>query len=365
MNKKMTVAVLSAVIFMISSVAVFAQSYQDEDTVGAVYTMTNAVSNNEVVIFNRDENGILSKAGTIPTGGSGSGGGLDALGSQGSIVLSLDARWLLAVNAGSNEISVFRVIPGGLRLVDKVSSGGVFPVSLTILHDMVYVLNSGGSPNITGFYLGHKGKLTPLTRSTRSLGTGGFAQVGFDPKGEMLVVTDKAANKIFVYSVDSEGLPALDPVISPSDGITPFGFIFDQWGHLLVVEAATDAVTSYNILDNDTLQVISPSVANGQKAACWIVGNQRGYIFTANPGSGTISAYKLMAYQGRLVLLNGVAGTGKTPLDLSIAEGQFLYALDPSNGGIDIFKAERDGSLTNLGMASGELSIFAQGIAAR
>jgi 6-phosphogluconolactonase len=365
MKKKISVAVLTAAMLMIS-IAVAWAFHNDRDVVGTVYTMTNDAAGNEVVIFDRDEDGLLTKAGSISTQGAGSGGGLDPLASQGSLVLSEDHRWLLAVNAGSNEISVFRVLPKGLKLVDKVDSGGPFPVSLTIFHDLVYVLNAGTSPNINGFYLTHRGELIPLTNSTRSLVAGGFAQVGFGPEGESLVVTDKANNEILVYPVRRNGLPGMDPAVSTSNGPVPFGFIFDRRGHLLVVEVGSNAVSSYNILHNGTLQVISPSVANGQKAACWIAGNERGNIFTANPGTSSISAYKLRAGNGKVALLNGTAGGGNAPLDLAISvNGRFLYALDPGNGAIDMFQIERDGGLTDLGTVPGGLSIFAQGIAAR
>lgn len=368
MNSKILGTVLSVGMLMISTCTVFAQSLQDRDEVGAgaVYTMTNAPDGNKVVIFNRDDDGILTKVGSISTGGTGSGGALDPLGSQNSLVLSSDNRWLLAVNGGSNEISVFRVLPDGLKLVDKVDSGGVFPVSLTVYHNLVYVLNAGTSPNITGFNLNHRGQLVPLADSTRSLGSGAFSQVGFDPQGQTLVVTDKGDSKILVYSVSDNGLPAVSSVTSISNGNTPFGFIFDILGHLLVVEAGPSAVSSYKIRPDDTLQVISGSVANGQKTACWIAGNERGDIFTANPGSGTISAYLLMPRNGQVALLNGAAGSGNKPLDLAVtANGRFLYVLDPGIGSIDMFQVEHDGSLINLGAIDGELSLFAQGIAAR
>jgi 6-phosphogluconolactonase len=307
---------------------------------------------------------LIAKTDSISTGGTGSGGGLDPLASQGSLVLSEDHRWLLAVNAGSNEVSVLRVLPEGLKLVDKVDSGGGFPVSVTIFHDLVYVLNAGMSSNISGFYLTHRGNLIPLAGSTRLLGTGGFAQVGFDPQGETLVVIDRA-DRILVYPVDQDGLPAMTPVVSASNGPVPFAFIFDRQGHLLVVEVGSNAVTSYNILHDGTLEVISPSVANGQTAACWIAGNKRGNIFTANPGTSSISSYKLRHGNGEISLLDGVAGVGDKPLDLSISvDGRFLYALDPGNGGIDMYRIERDGSLTDLGTIDGGLSVFAQGIAA-
>jgi 6-phosphogluconolactonase (cycloisomerase 2 family) len=364
MSKKTLVAVLTAAILIISAVSVFAKSwdYQDYDRddrgfVGAVYSMTNSSTDNE---------GLLTKAGSISTGGTGSGGGLDPLGSQGSLVLSIDNRWLLAVNAGSNEISVFRVLPKGLKFIDKVSSGGAFPVSLTVFHNLVYVLNAGMSPNITGFYLSHRGQLIPLDNSTRFLGSGGFAQVGFDPQGEMLVVTDRANNEILVYAVGRNGLPAMNPAISMSNGPVPFGFIFDERGHLLVAEAGSGSVSSYTILHDGTLKVISPSVTNGQSATCWIAGNKRGDVFTANTGSQTISFYNLMARNGKLALNNATAGVADKPIDLGITEnGRLLYALDPGNGTVHMFQIKRDGGLTDLGAVAGGLSIFAQGIVAR
>ena len=137
----------------------------------------------------------------------------------------------------------------------------------------------------------------------------------------------------------------------------------------------TDYQESYDIEADGSLRLISPSVANGQVATCWIAGNNRGYVFTANTGSQTISAYSLVKEKyrrwdkkfgkGKLELLDETAGSGDRPIDMDISvDGRFLYALDPAAGTIDMFKIEPDGSLTTLGMVSGGLSIFAQGIAA-
>jgi 6-phosphogluconolactonase (cycloisomerase 2 family) len=361
---------------MISSPGVFADGPRDkvrdrghdrdEIAAGAVYTMTNAPDGNRVVIFDRDEDGTLTNAGSVATGGTGSGGGLDPLASQNSLVLSTDNRWLLAVNAGSHDISVFRVRPNGLTLVDTIGSGGFFPVSVTVYHNLVYVLNAGTSPNITGFNLSHRGRLTPLAGSSRSLGGGAFSQVGFDPQGRTLVVTDRADSEILVYSVGDDGLPVASPVTSTSNGQTPFAFIFDRRGHLLVVEVGANAVSSYQISADATLQVISGSVPNGQRASCWIIGNERGQVFTANTGSGTLSAYRVTKQNGHVTLLEEAAGSGDKPIDLALTtNGRFLYALDPARGGLDAFQIAKDGRLTDLGAVAGDLSVFAQGIAAR
>jgi 6-phosphogluconolactonase (cycloisomerase 2 family) len=335
------------------------------DAPGAVYTMTNAADGNEIVVFDRNAKGMLTRVESISTEGLGSGGGLDPLGSQGSLILS--QKWLLAVNAESDDISVFRVLPDGLLLADIVGSGGDFPVSLTIFHNLVYVLNGGVSPNITGFSLDHQGILTSIPGSTRSLGSGAFAQVGFDPQGEMLVVTDRGDNEILVFSVDEDGLPSQTPVTSPSNGSVPFGFTFTQQGHLLVSEAGSGAVSSYAILPDDTLQVITPSEENDQLATCWIAGNRR-HVFTTNTASSTISSYRVKAGKGDVVLREAIAANDNLDLDIDLAvtiNGLFLYVLNAGNGTIGMFRITSKGTLIDLGTIDGGLSIFAQGIAAR
>jgi len=73
-----------------------------------VYVTTNSSAGNAVTIFSREADGSLTPSGSLATGGLGSG---SALGSQGALVLSEDGRFLFTVNAGSNQVSVFAVIP--------------------------------------------------------------------------------------------------------------------------------------------------------------------------------------------------------------------------------------------------------------
>jgi 6-phosphogluconolactonase len=56
------------------------------------------------------------------------------------------------VNAGSDELSLFAVQPDGLRLADRVGSGGSKPTSVAVRGTLVCVLNNGTS-NISGFDL--------------------------------------------------------------------------------------------------------------------------------------------------------------------------------------------------------------------
>lgn len=347
---------------------------------GAAYTMTNAADDNQIVVFTRSDDGLLTQVNTISTEGKGSGGDIDPLGSQGALILVGENKrqhgWrrhgdkhkkalLLAVNAGSNDISVFRVAGANIQLRDRMGSGGSFPVSVTAFDHIVYVLNNGAPANITGFRLDGKGRLHAIPHSTRLLGDGAYGQVAFGPQGKRLFITDKANSRLLVYRVAHNGKPSAAPAITASAGAVPFGVDFDRKGHLLVVEAGANAVSSYSVNADGSLQVISASVPNGQIATCWLVVNRRGDIVTTNPGTNSLSAFHVDNATGQVSLLNGTAGAGNAPLDVDMSNnGRFAYAVDPVAGGVDMFRVENDGSLTALGVVDAGLAIYAQGMAA-
>lgn len=347
---------------------------------GAVYVLTNQISN-AVAVFERAPDGTLTPAGTFSTGGAGNPVAqpgdppTDPLASQGALVLSDNNKLLFAVNAGSNEISVLAVGKDALKLVNKVASGGVRPISLTVHDNLLYVLNEGGIPNITGFTISDTGGLTPLAGSTRPLTAGSAAdpaEVSFSNDGALLVVTEKAANLIDVYVVGSDGV-AGPPISNPANGTTPFGFSFNHSNDLIVSEASggvpnAAAVSSYTADLGGTLSVVSGSVPDNQTAACWIVITNSGrYVYTTNTGSGTVSSYTL-AENGMLTLLNSVAanlGANGFPIDMALNNSsRYLYVLAAGLQTVAAFRVETDGSLTPIGNVGG-LPFGAQGIAAR
>jgi DNA-binding beta-propeller fold protein YncE len=347
---------------------------QPEVPVGAVYTMTNQATGNQVLMYSRDSNGTLTLMGRFPTGGRGTG---DGLGSQGSLVLGNHVPLLFAVNAGSNEISVLATMPTGLRLVHKVNSGGVRPISLTVHNRLLYVLNDGGGSSIAGFTVGQDGHLTPLPNSIRPLSGPGVnpAQIQFSPDGRMLVVTEKASNMIDVYRVGSDGLTT-GPLAQPSAGLEPFGFAFHPLtGNLVVSEAANDlpgqaSASSYTLTNNGQLQVVSGAVHNMQQASCWVsLADQLGIAFVSNTASGTISSYRL-GQDGSLSLVNPTAATtalGSAPQDLAMSQlNRYLYVLNAGTGNIGGYQVMSDGSLMHLGDFAGvPVDAGAQGLAAR
>ncbi|SRR5258708_20412999 len=77
----------------------------------------------------------------------GSGGVTDPLGS-GALALTQDHAFLLAVNVGTGDISVFRVRWTMLPHWDKVPCGGSEPVAIGQHRDLAYVVKAGGSSNL-------------------------------------------------------------------------------------------------------------------------------------------------------------------------------------------------------------------------
>jgi 6-phosphogluconolactonase len=338
---------------------------------GAVYTLTNGAAGNAVAVFERHGDGSLTGAGSVATGGLGTGAGL---GSQGALVRS--GTRLLAVNAGSDSISLLVIRHDGVRLLDTAPAGGVGPISVAVHRDVAYVVNQGGGPtpaNIAGFRVAG-GELTPLPGSSRPLSAAspGPAQIEFSHDGALLVVTEKATNRIVTYRVDAAGY-ASAPNAQPSAGQTPFGFAVDR-GRLIVSEAfggAPDAsvVSSYRLGADGTIAAISPNVATTETAACWVVVTQNGrYAYATNTGSGTISGYAV-ARDGALTLLDadgrtGITGPGSSPSDAALSSGsRFLYVLEAGTHELSGFRVRADGGLQPVG-AIGGLPTGAAGLVA-
>ena len=346
-------------LLVLTSLGLGASTAAASEAGGVVFTISNAAAGNEVVAFARASDGTLSPLANYATGGLGSGGGL---GSQAAVRLSDDGRWLLAVNAGSDDISVFRVNGTTLQLTDTAPSRGDSPISVDIDGDIVYVLN-GGSANVAGFRLSRGGDLTPIRESLRPLSTSDAdaAQVEFSPDGGSLVVTEKNNNRIVVFRVASSGVVSSGKV-SDSAGATPFGFEFDRAGRLIVSEAfggAPDAsaVSTYELGANRKATLIEGPVGTTETAACWLVVTHNGqYAYAANTGSDTITGFQVAA-DGSLTILDAdgvTAVTGDVALDLALSDdSRFLYSLGGGSDSISVFQVGVDGSLTLVQTVNG------------
>jgi len=318
---------------------------------GAVYTLTNAAGGNGVVAFHRAENGALTPLGTFATGGNGVGGTLDPLTSQFAVVLNESHDALFAVDAGSDDITSFRVgQDGALTLASRLSSGGTRPNSIAVHGNLLYALNSGDN-TVSGFRVGSGAQLAALPHSTRSLSQGadGAAAIRFTPDGRRLIVVERVSNRIDVFAVREDGRLS-DPVVTPGNGGASFGFDITSRNQPIVSETQ-GSLTSYALASNRTLSPITASISTGGNAPCWVIITSDGrFAYTTNSASATLAGYAVDA-AGHLTSLTpngptGDSGAGAVPLDLDHVGNRFIYTLEAGTGTIGTFAIAADGTLT-------------------
>ena len=286
---------------------------------GHVYVDDNTAPANTVAGFNRQPNGTLTPIPGSPFAIGGAGAGSPNA-SQGSLELSSNGKFLLAVDAGSNQISVLRIKPDGSLVSvhgSPFSSGGIDPVSIAVHGNLVYVANQGpgtkpGDTNYTGFRLDPPGRLTPIPGSTVALPSNSKpGDVLFNSDGTRLVGTRIATSEIDSFTVDptghltpAPGSPFAAQGFSPAQGYGQLGSEFSPINpnQLFVSDAHTAAgapapglLSSFTDAPNGTLTPIAPSpVANNGDASCWVEISQDGHwLFVVNTASATISTYAI------------------------------------------------------------------------
>ncbi len=356
---------LLTVVLAMSAMLPARSNAQNGSAAGAVFVMTNAAGGNEIVSYQRSVDGSLQEGQSFRTGGRGSGGVTDPLASQGSLTLSSDGSLLFAVNAGSGDISVFRVHGANLALIDRLPCGGSEPVAIAQHDSLVYVLNAGGASNVTGFRLHQDGTLSPIANSVAYLtaGNSGAASLSFSPDGQFLLVSEKITMNLDVFPVQSGGTLGA-AVVSPSAGPGLFGVLFASNGIALATETGpaggtnASSISSYSVQSSGALTTISASVPTLGAATCWhVITPDSRWVYTSNAGSANISGYSLSATGVLTPVAGTIVGTnpaGSTNLDIALSSnGKFLYTLDSGTGMVSSFGINQDGTLTSLGEATG------------
>jgi 6-phosphogluconolactonase (cycloisomerase 2 family) len=343
-----------------------------EDVVGHVYVNDNTAGTNTIAGFDRHSDGSLSPIEGSPFNAGGQGTGT-IVGSQGSLQASSDGRYLLAADAGSNQVSVLRILrDGGLRRVGRgpVSSGGVEPISIAVHGNLVYVANEGDKltgtgSNYTGFRLNEGGRLAPIAGSTFDLpNTANPGDILFNSTGRNLIGVEVGTTVAGTFLVDSFVVDE-DGRITPAAGSPfpaqaagPFGSEFSPANpsHLYVSNAhggtGNGSVSAFKVMRDGALSSIGSSpFADGQTAPCWVeISHNGAYLWTVNTASTTISSYRILS-DGSLSLVTSTAfksGTGIRPFDARLsADGRTLYVVDAAIAKVSAF-AVSGGVLSEL-----------------
>ncbi|MEO6511695.1 MAG: beta-propeller fold lactonase family protein, partial [Nocardioides sp.] len=330
------------------------------DVVGHAYVNDNTAGVNTVAGFDRHADGSLTPMAGSPfaIGGAGAGGGL---GSQGAIQASADGHYLIAVDAGSSQLSVLRLDRAGVpHLVGSpVSSGGVRPVSVTISSkNLVYVANIGnGGSNYTGFRLQDDGSLSAVPKSTVAVPEGsGVGDVFFNSTADRLVGTRDNTSLIDSFAVRSNGrLVAAVGSPFPAQSLGPIGAEFRPTNpsQLFVSNAhagpGNGTVSAFNVDRTGVLTAIGDAYANGQTAPCWVeISHDGRYLFSVNTASATISSFSINA-DGSLVLLGNTSfRVGQGAVDARLSPDGSTLSVTGGSGHVVSTFAVNGGQLTEI-----------------
>jgi 6-phosphogluconolactonase len=364
MRKRITLAAcggLAAVTIGVFGAAASASASTTSPVVGYTYINDNTAGANTIAGFDRHADGSLTPIPGSPfaAGGAGLGAGLA---SQGAIQVTSDGRYLLAVDAGSNQISVLRITAGGVPVLvgQPVASGGIKPVSVAVSpFGLVYVANQGnGGSGYSGFRLHFDGSLTPIAGSTVTVPDGsGLGDVFFNATGNHLIGTRTGTSQIDSFDVlpggrllaapgspfTGQGLGQLGAEFSPANPSQLFVSNAHNGTALGTVSAYRD-----NILGQLTPIGSSP-YADGQTAPCWVEISHNGkYLFTVNTGSGNISSYAINP-DGSLTLIGSftISGGG-ADIDARLSpDGHYLLVDGAGHNFVSVF-AVNGGNLTEL-----------------
>ncbi|HJU20336.1 MAG TPA: beta-propeller fold lactonase family protein [Stellaceae bacterium] len=361
---------------------------------GAVYAMTNAVGNNQILVFHRAGDGTLTPIETVPTGGGGSGAQLatatlpavDALGSQGSLQLDKDHHLLFAVNTESlapndqdcqeGTITSFFVLPdGSLSFADRVRSGGLYPNSLTVTklsgtttqeQELLYVLNAGGpganpacgtNPNITGFKVNQNGRMTLLRGSKRAINPGPLNGTGSGVNCPPVLFSPEAS---FNCGLNPPAFPR-----SPAEvRFTP------DAKHLLVTVKGTNSIYVFPVGPRGLTRAPTITQAPGPAVPSYFgfTFDTSGHVFvtelfgtaTVIPtgAAGAVSSFTI-ASDNTLSPISasvGNKGTATCWITLEPKRGQYAYVANNLSNTLASYTVGADGTLTLLQEVAGSAS---------
>lgn len=361
---------------------------------GAVYAMSNNLTMNSIIAYVRTDDDRFVFLGEFATGGKGAilddGDGSNPLISQNSVVVTPNKKFLLTVNAGSDTVTVFRIMPNfKLKIVSKASVIGAGPMAIAVHSSgrLVYVASADfdgkfTSPadsqgSLTGFILTHRGKLRRIRQSVRKLPTRP-GDVVFAPNGRSLIVASfnafstelpSMSQAVLSFTVFRNGLLSRVPVDgassttpgSPPERSAPVIIGLDVVKvrgvqYVVVPEirpGQTGSVSTFRLSSKGKLTPVDvdvltgTSITEGEQAACWIVFNsKKNRFFVTNTATDTVSTFSFS--RGRSTLIAEAAASGVSSLDGAIdlaitPDDKFLLVHGGVNGEVGVFRIQNGG----------------------
>jgi 6-phosphogluconolactonase len=234
------------------------------------------------------------------------------------IAVNSGGQFLFVLNQGSASpavaasISVFNIDQARGLLSPAAFTTLAVPnpqfLAISPTQGFLYVSN-GTAGNISAFAIGTGGALTELSGSPFSLGAGATAAgLAIDPKGQFLYAADSANNKIASFNVAGGPLATVGsfpagtkPVAVAVDSTSTFVYSANQGSNdVSAFKAASGALTQ--VAGSPFLVQPTGSIGTPQPIFLTVdVSNT--FLYVANFGSSSISAFGIKSSDGTLALI--------------------------------------------------------------
>ena len=260
--------------------------------------------------------GVLTPIGTAlsPTPVCGPGVCSNPIG----VAVNSGGQFLFVLNQGSASpavaasISVFNIDQARGLLSPAAFTTLAVPnpqfLAISPTQGFLYVSN-GTAGNISAFAIGSGGTLTELSGSPFSLGAGATAAgLAIDLKGQFLYAADSTNNKIVSFNVAGGPLATVgafpagtEPVAVAVDSTSTFVYSANQGSNdVSAFKAASGALTQ--VVGSPFL--VQPTGSTGTPQPIFLtVDVSNTFLYVANFGSSTISAFGIKSSDGTLALI--------------------------------------------------------------
>ncbi len=312
-----------------------------------VYTNNND-SPNTVTGFSVGPGGTLTMVGSpFPTGGNGSG----LFSASNTATVTIRKKFLYVANTGSNNISGFSIntTTGALTPVPDSpfatgGSGSFFGISLAVTPNGKFVYaGNAGSGNISAFRVGSNGALTPILGSPFFVGDAPDG-IKVSPNGKFLGVALPFSDSVAMFRIGSNG--ALAPVNSPfaqggsggSDAASSVDISCKS--NLLFAAIANSTETEVGVSTIASSGALSPiagspfSFVPGVNSNVGILSPNNQWLFVSNQDSSTITSLDVGS-NGSLAQVSGSPFPDSGAMDpngmATNAEGTLLYVANGDN----------------------------------
>jgi 6-phosphogluconolactonase (cycloisomerase 2 family) len=376
---------------------------------GHLYMQTNE-TRNAVIHYLRSASGMITEVERIPTGASGSGvfrpiyeaSGPNAFEGAGSVILTLDRRFLFTTNGGDNSVSSFGVGKDGrLILLDvkptgnavKGKSGTAKSLAYSASKGTLYVVHSFGPDHVRLMSVNGEGKLTArperysvnTPNKTDRVSTMAvlspdekflLVDVNFDerpsanPDGtpKFVLANEQDPDGLVILPVGGDGTLGA-PSFHDAGGAAPFyiAFLHGRPSTFINGIAAGNGLVMSSI-DADGRIGISPLVpidtsAGKPSELCWLaISPDDRSVFATSFGYSNISSYRIDGAEvsiakdpaspkvpgdGTFRAINGTVSSG--PSDNWITpDGAYLYQIYGNASKLVGYATQPDGSLDEI-----------------